>query len=128
MNHQFILARQASQIYYAPSVLDPRSKIYTVVKSKSRPIDESIIVQNDIEDAFQEDRSNAASSFSLFVDFAQYGQIPFIRHENQDDDDEEDELRDDENQDDDVEHNEEEEEEENGDNDDDDDDGFDDFQ
>ena len=58
MNHQFILARQASQIYYAPSVLDPQSKIYTVIKFKSRPIDESIIVQNDIEDAFQEDRSN----------------------------------------------------------------------
>jgi len=134
-NEVFILASQASQVYYAPSVLDPRSKIYTVVKSKSRPIDESIIVQNDIEDAFQEDRSNAASSFSLFVDFAQYGQIPFIRHENQDDDDEEDELRDDENQDDDddVEHNEEEED-DNEDNDDDnedddeDDDGFDDFQ
>nr|XP_017227617.1 PREDICTED: uncharacterized protein LOC108203305 [Daucus carota subsp. sativus] len=66
-NEVFILASQASQVYYAPSVLDPRSKIYTVVKSKSRPIDESIIVQNDIEDAFQEDRSNAASSFSLFV-------------------------------------------------------------
>ena len=49
-----------------------------------------------------------------FHDFAQYGQIPFIRHENQDDD---------------VEHNEEEEEEESGDIDDDeDDDGFDDFQ
>jgi len=129
-NEVFILASQASQVYYAPSVLDPRSKIYTVVKSKSRPIDESIIVQNDIEDAFQDDRSNAASSFSLFVDFAQYGQIPFIRHENQDDDDEEDELRDD---DDDVEHIEEEED-DNEDNDDDnedddeDDDGFDDFQ
>ncbi|XP_063941268.1 uncharacterized protein LOC135149473 [Daucus carota subsp. sativus] len=109
-NEVFILASQAFQVYYAPSVLDPRSQIYTVVESKSHLIDESIIVQNDIEDAFQEDRSNAASSFSLFVDFAQYGQIPFIWLENQDDDDEEDELRDDENQDDDdVEHNEEEE-------------------
>ncbi|XP_063946042.1 uncharacterized protein LOC135151492 [Daucus carota subsp. sativus] len=91
-----------------------------------------------LKDAFQEDRFNAASSFSLFVDFAQYGQIPFILHENQDDDYEEDELRDDENQDDDdVEHNEEEEddnEDDDEDNDDDhedddeDDDGFDNFQ
>ena len=51
-NEVFILASQASQVYYAPSVLDPRSKIYTMIKSKSRPIDESIIVQKDIEDAF----------------------------------------------------------------------------
>ncbi|XP_074352733.1 uncharacterized protein LOC141691880 [Apium graveolens] len=69
-NEIFILASQVSQVYYAPSVLDPKAKIYTMVKSKSRPIDESIIAQNDIEDAFQEDRSNASTSFSLFVDFA----------------------------------------------------------
>ena len=134
-NEVFILASQASQVYYAPSVLDPRSKIYTVVKSKSRPIDESIIVQNDIEDAFQEDRSNATSSFSLFVDFAQYGQIPFIRHENQDDDDDdEDELRDvehkegDEDEEEEDEEGEEEEEYDDNDDDNEDDDGFDEFQ
>ncbi|XP_074323434.1 uncharacterized protein LOC141660353 [Apium graveolens] len=85
-NEIFILASQASQVYYAPSVLDPKAKIYTVVKSKSRPIDESIVAQNDIENAFQEDRSNASTSFSLFVDFAQYGQIPFIWHEEEDKD------------------------------------------
>ncbi|KAL8091703.1 hypothetical protein AgCh_034097 [Apium graveolens] len=90
-NEIFILASPASQVYYAPSALDPKVKIYTVVKSKSRPIDESIIAQNDIEDAFQEDRSNASTSFSLFVYFAQYRQIPFIQRE-----DEEDDLKDDE--------------------------------
>ncbi|XP_074374552.1 uncharacterized protein LOC141714958 [Apium graveolens] len=86
-NEIFILASQASQVYYAPSVLDSKEKIYTVVKS--------IVAQNDIEDAFQEDRSNALTSFSLFVDFAQYGQIPFIRRE-EDEEDEEDNLKDDE--------------------------------
>ncbi|XP_074356744.1 uncharacterized protein LOC141696513 [Apium graveolens] len=40
-----------------------------------------------------EDRSNASTSFSLFVDFAQYGQISFIRREEED---EEDDLKDDE--------------------------------
>lgn len=124
-NEIFILASQASQVYYAPSVLDPKAKIYTVVKSKSRPIDESIVAQNDIEDAFQEDRSNASTSFSLFVDFAQYGQIPFIRRE-EEEEDEEDDLKDDEDE------NEGEEEISEGDNenddDDEDDDGFDDFE
>ncbi|XP_074378057.1 uncharacterized protein LOC141719578 [Apium graveolens] len=72
-NEIFILASQASQVYYAPSVMNPKAKMSTVVKSKNRPIDESIIAQNDIEDAFQEDRSNASTSFSLFVNFAQYG-------------------------------------------------------
>ncbi|XP_074323920.1 uncharacterized protein LOC141660833 [Apium graveolens] len=89
-NEIFILASQASQVYYAPSVLDLKAKIYTVVKSKSRPIDESIFAQNDIEDAFQEDRSNASTSFSLFIDFAQYGQILFIRREEEEEDEEDD--------------------------------------
>ncbi|XP_074326587.1 uncharacterized protein LOC141664530 [Apium graveolens] len=122
-NEIFILASQASQVYYVPSVLDPKAKIYTVVKSKSLPIDKSIVAQNDIEDAFHEDRSNASISFSLFVDFAQYGQISFIRRE----EDEEDDLKDDEDE------NEAEEEisegdNENDDDDEDDDDGFDDFE
>ncbi|KAL8095892.1 hypothetical protein AgCh_037034 [Apium graveolens] len=124
-NEIFILASQASQVYYAPSVLDPKAKIYTAVKSKSRPIDESIVAQNDIDDAFQEERSNASTSFLLFVDFAQYGQIPFIRRE-EEEEDEEDDLKDDEDE------NEGEEEISEGynedDDDDEDDDGFDDFE
>ena len=87
--------------------MNPHGKYFTVVKSKSCPISESIKISNDIEEAYQEDRSNATSSFSLFVDFEQYGTLPFVRLEeeeeeeeeqeqekNEEDDDEEDEEED----------------------------------
>lgn len=44
---------------------------------------------NGIEDDFQEERSNVGCLFSLFVNFTQNGQIPFVQHENQVDDIEE---------------------------------------
>lgn len=33
----------------------------------------------EIEDAFQEDWYSAATSFSLFINFAQYGRIPIVQ-------------------------------------------------
>ncbi|KAL8120300.1 hypothetical protein AgCh_017458 [Apium graveolens] len=69
----FILASQATQIYYAPSVKDPNSSIYTVIITRGRPIDESTSVID--EEVLQEDVSNAtllSFPMSLFVDFSQY--------------------------------------------------------
>ncbi|KAL8124699.1 hypothetical protein AgCh_012374 [Apium graveolens] len=40
----FIVASQATQIYYASSVKDPNSSIYTVITTRGQPIDESTSV------------------------------------------------------------------------------------
>ncbi|CAM8934512.1 unnamed protein product [Rhodiola kirilowii] len=53
----FILASQATQVYYAPNVVNPRSTWYTVVTTKSLPFDETVSLVS--ENAFQEDVSNA---------------------------------------------------------------------
>lgn len=87
-NEVFVLASQASQVYYAPSVSNPRSNIYTVVSIKKSHLDESTTLST--ENPYQEDISNATRVFSLFVDFAQYEPIPRIRtedHENGEEDD-----------------------------------------
>ena len=93
-NEVFVLASQATQVYYAPSVLNPRSNFYTVISIKNSPLDESTTPST--ENPYQENISNASTSiFSLFVDFAQYEPIPRIRFEDHDndevDDDDEDE-------------------------------------
>ena len=53
-NETFALASQASQVYYAPSVVSPQSNIYSVITSKSRPFDESINTHTLQEEPFQE--------------------------------------------------------------------------
>lgn len=60
-----------------------------MVKFKNLIFNESTIMINGIEDDFQEERSNVGCLFSLFVNFTQNGQIPFVQHENQVDDIEE---------------------------------------
>lgn len=85
-NEVFILASQATQVYYAPSILNPRSNLRTVIPIKNQPLDEST-KGSDMEDAFQEIVSNAStsSSFSLFIDFSQYEPIPSIQFQDEDD-------------------------------------------
>ncbi|XP_074352837.1 uncharacterized protein LOC141691989 [Apium graveolens] len=75
----FVLASQAIQVYYAPSVLNPRSNMFTVVNCKNSSIDETIYEPND--DAFQENVSNASSS-SLFIDFSEYEPTRIVRNQN----------------------------------------------
>lgn len=85
-NEVFVLASQVTQVYYAPSVLNPRSNLRTVISIKNQPLDESTKGSN-MEDAFKEIMSIAStsSSFSLFVDFAQYEPIPSIQFQDEDD-------------------------------------------
>lgn len=56
-----------------------QKKLCMVIKSKIHPFDESTNVPKEIEDAFQEDWYSAATSFSLFINFAQYGRIPIVQ-------------------------------------------------
>ena len=73
-NDVFILASQATQVYYAPIVNNLKSKMHTVITTRSRPLDETTYVYN--EDTLQEEplesRPRELPSINLFVDLTQY--------------------------------------------------------
>ncbi|CAM8992321.1 unnamed protein product [Rhodiola kirilowii] len=78
----FILASQASQVYYAPNVVNPRSTWYTVVTTKSLPLDETTSAAS--ESAFQEDVSNAEILSSSQINFEFFSEdINDISNENE---------------------------------------------
>lgn len=69
----FILASQATQVYYAPNVMDLNSSIHTIITTRGRPLEESTSARDD--DALQEAVSNVTLltfPMSLFVDLSQY--------------------------------------------------------
>lgn len=55
----FVLASQATQVYYAPNITNQSSQWYTVVTTKPPPLDETT---SSLDDAFQEEVSNASTS------------------------------------------------------------------
>ena len=55
----FVLASQASQVYFAPNITSPGSPWYTVVTTKNLPLDETT---SSMDDALQEEVSNASTS------------------------------------------------------------------
>ena len=61
-------------MYYAPSVKNPDSNIYTVITTRPRPLDER--GHNAEEEAFQEEVTNTTSvtfpNMSLFIDLSLY--------------------------------------------------------
>lgn len=54
-NEHFVLASQATQVYYASNVVNPKSSWYTVVKTKTRAFVDTSRVEDD--DALQEKMS-----------------------------------------------------------------------
>ena len=59
----FVLASQATQVLYVPSVVNPRAHWYSVVTTRPLPLDETIAGE-----ALQEDLSNASATPSPIVD------------------------------------------------------------
>ena len=70
----YILASQATQVYYAPSVKNPNSNIHTIITCRPQVLSGRAIDAN--MEPLQEDVSNTTpiefSSRSLFVDFSIY--------------------------------------------------------
>nr|XP_017233132.1 PREDICTED: uncharacterized protein LOC108207183 [Daucus carota subsp. sativus] len=73
-NDVYILASQATQVYYAPSVKNPDSNIHTIITCRPQVLSGKTNIAN--MEPLQEDVSNAMpidfSSRSLFIDFSQY--------------------------------------------------------
>lgn len=70
----FILTGQATQVYYAPIVKNLKSKMHTVITTRSRPLAETTYVYN--EDVLQEeelkDRPIELPLINIFVDLTHY--------------------------------------------------------
>ena len=89
-NDVYILASQATQVYYAPSVKNPDSNIHTIITCRPQELSGKTNIAN--MEPLQEDVSNTMpidfSSRSLFIDFSQYEMEGEQGQQNEDESDE----------------------------------------
>lgn len=73
-NDAFILARQETQVYYAPTMKNLKSKMHMVITTRSRPLDETTYDYNEdvLQEEEQEDRQIELPPINIFINLTQY--------------------------------------------------------